>query len=168
MAARRPKGKFFEISESENPWDVHVAVEILRKLFDAGADINATDKSGRTPLHRAAEFSFYPDVISTLLDTGADAKIRDQQSLTAYDIAKDNSDVKGSEAYWRLNDGAILILSFPKTLSSDLNCTNCPGHSQTNWPGAEEPIIQDFQAASCCLSLSRTSSTARDGFPHED
>ena len=66
--------------------------------------MDARDNSGRTPLHQAAEFSLFPDVITALLDAGADAKAQDYKGRTAYDIAKDSQALKETKAFWRLND----------------------------------------------------------------
>ena len=73
-------------------------------LLDAGADIEARDRWGRTPLHWAALFSKNPAVITALLDAGADPKARNATGKTPWDHAKDNEALKGSDAYWRLND----------------------------------------------------------------
>ena len=77
---------------------------IIAVLLDAGADIEARDRWGRTPLHWAALFSKNPAVITALLDAGADPKARNANGQTPWDHAKDNEALKGSDAYWRLND----------------------------------------------------------------
>ena len=59
---------------------------------------------GDTPLHRAAESNQNPDVITALLDAGSDPKARNKPGKTPWDNAKDNEALKGSAAYWRLND----------------------------------------------------------------
>ena len=45
-----------------------------------------------------------PAVITALLDAGADPKARNATGKTPWDHAKDNEALKGSDAYWRLND----------------------------------------------------------------
>ena len=66
---------------------------------------NARNLFGSTPLHRAAEFNQNPAVIIALLDAGADpTKARNSANKTPWDNAKDNEALKGSDAYWRLND----------------------------------------------------------------
>ena len=57
-----------------------------------------------TPLHAAAEHNENPAVIEALLDAGADATARDDYGRIPYDYAEDNEALKGSAAYWRLND----------------------------------------------------------------
>ena len=50
---------------NENP-------EVAIALLDAGANVNATDDAGWTPLHRAAGNNENPEVAIALLDAGAD------------------------------------------------------------------------------------------------
>ena len=72
--------------------------------LQSGADPKARDKHGRTPLHRASGFNENPAVIAALLDAGADPKARDEFARTPWDYAKDREPLKGSDAYWRLNE----------------------------------------------------------------
>ena len=55
---------------------------IVRLLLRAGADPDAPDDYGRTPLHRGAENS-NPMVVTHLLDAGADLGARDNEGYTA-------------------------------------------------------------------------------------
>ena len=50
--------------------------------LDAGADLEARDGLGRTPLHRAAAFGERPAMIRALLDAGADLEARDDAGHT--------------------------------------------------------------------------------------
>ena len=69
-----------------------------------GADINARDEDGWTPLMLAALASENPEVITVLLEAGADAGLETIEGKTAFDYAEENEHIKGSPAYWELND----------------------------------------------------------------
>jgi len=62
------------------------AVEAINKLLDAGADINALNDNGQTPLHIAA-FWDNADAVRVLLDRGADKTIKNKSGRTAADLA---------------------------------------------------------------------------------
>ena len=106
-------------------------------LLDAGADIEARDERGTTPLFLALAYN-NPAVLTALLNAGMDPnarsrgglytpaygcccgqeprrhhrvagrwpdpKARDKVGKTPWDHAEDNEALKGSAAYWRLND----------------------------------------------------------------
>jgi len=69
-------------------YDPDWAPERVRVLLQAGADVNAPDVNGRTPLHWAAWVGFVqrPRVVSTIADilikAGADANVRDDTGRT--------------------------------------------------------------------------------------
>ena len=59
--------------------------------------------NGLTPLHRAVKGGNFWS-INALLDAGADATIKTKDGKTPFDLAAENPEVKGTAAYWRLND----------------------------------------------------------------
>jgi len=65
-----------------------------------GVDVNAgSSLDGTTALIDAAENNPNPDVITTLLKAGADGKARDNGGSTAFDYAKNNKKLQGTNAY---------------------------------------------------------------------
>lgn len=60
--------------------------ELARKVMDNGADINAQDRYGNTPLHNAASLKSEWGV-RVLLDNGADTSLRNAQGTNAQEIA---------------------------------------------------------------------------------
>ena len=66
-------------------------------MLDAGADPNARDEYGWTPLHRAAAWSNEdPAVVKALVDAGADIEVRDEDDKTPLHYALDSN--KGPDA----------------------------------------------------------------------
>ena len=74
------------------PWVLHQAAQftsnptIVRLLLHAGADPNAPNDSGLTPLHAGA-WNSNPMVVSHLLDAGADLNARENDGYTALHYA---------------------------------------------------------------------------------
>lgn len=69
--------------------------EVVQLLLDYGADVNARDSSGATPLIRAVKngkvqgWEINPDVIKLLLENGAEEQVKDVEGKTARDWARD-------------------------------------------------------------------------------
>ena len=75
----------------------HSSPEMIELLIEAGADVNETDLSERTPLMFAAsndKYVYDSKVIKTLLSHGADVKYRDFYGRTALHYACKNPDEK--------------------------------------------------------------------------
>ena len=77
--------------------------ENIQVLLEAGADVMATRVDGQTPLHSAAWFGNSKGIL-VLLVAGAEPKAKNQYGQTPWDLAQDNEELKGTEAYWALND----------------------------------------------------------------
>ncbi len=89
-------------------------LEVIMALIDVGADVNAQGRyrlpngqkqfGGWTPLHWAASDNENPEIIMIMLKAGADGKIENDIGQTPFDLAKDNAAIKGTDAYWALNE----------------------------------------------------------------
>ncbi len=90
-SARQAKD-FLELVKTGAPQEVQAIINI-------GADLNARDNDGSTPLMYAAEFNG-PDVITTLLKAGADVNAQDNNGVTALMVA----------AQFNQNPGAATVL----------------------------------------------------------
>lgn len=69
---------------------------VVELLVNAGADVNAADKEGRTPLMRAA-LSDQVETLSILIKAGADPAKTDRHGMQAYDHAVSRSKEKAKE-----------------------------------------------------------------------
>jgi len=77
--------------------------ESLRQAVRGGADLNARDQDGWTPLHVAASFSQTSEVVLVLLELGADHRARDLAGSSAWDMIQANEQLQNTPAYRRLN-----------------------------------------------------------------
>ena len=83
---------------------------VVEALVVGGADLLARDQDGNTPLHHAAAASSFDDdrhagdAIDVLLDAGADVTMRNAADQTPWDLARENEALRGSDAFWRLNE----------------------------------------------------------------
>ncbi len=76
-------------------WDAKRQVNTIRCLLDAGAAINAQDKNGATPLHRAVR-TRCAAAVSCLLQAGSDPIIRNKTGSTPFHLAVQNTGRGGS------------------------------------------------------------------------
>ncbi len=61
---------------------------VIKALAAAGADPNARNEHGMTPLHVAAQFNENPAGIQALLDAGADPSMKDDDGKYPWDYAR--------------------------------------------------------------------------------
>ncbi|XP_043964692.1 myotrophin isoform X1 [Gambusia affinis] len=59
-------------------------LDVIKYLLDKGADVNATDKHGLTPLMNAC-FEDHKECAKILLEKGADKHIKSSQGISAFD-----------------------------------------------------------------------------------
>ena len=78
-------------------WSAGRQVETIRCLLDAGARIDAKDKNGATPLHRAVR-TRCAAAAQCLLDSGADPRLRNNSGSTPFHLAVQNTGRGGSGA----------------------------------------------------------------------
>lgn len=96
-SARAQTATFFQVARNEPPEDVQAAIE-------KGADVNARDEHGMTPLMYAALSSLYPGVIFTLIRAGADMNARDVNTATLLMLAAEGN---GPEMITALVDAGL-------------------------------------------------------------
>ncbi|MFM7135004.1 MAG: ankyrin repeat domain-containing protein, partial [Planctomycetota bacterium] len=65
------------------------AAEVVVLLLKAGAEVNAKDNKGGTPLHRAAGRG-HAKVVAVLLKAGANPRATDGEGRTPHSVAKDD------------------------------------------------------------------------------
>jgi ankyrin repeat protein len=76
----------------------HRLYEGVALLLANGAEVNAVDDCGETPLHRAA-WNLDPEGCLQLLEAGADPTVRDRHDRTPLDVAV-NGSIQESREDW--------------------------------------------------------------------
>ncbi len=84
-------------------WQETGAADVERCL-SAGADINAWIQVDVVPLHVAAAFG-NAETVNALIDRGADPNPQIEDGKTPLYLIKNYSTLKGTNAYWQLNEG---------------------------------------------------------------
>ena len=80
----------------DNPcWNARRQVAMIRLLLQAGASLDAQDKNGATPLHRAVR-TRCAAAVECLLDAGADPTIKNKPGSTPFHLAVPNTGRGGS------------------------------------------------------------------------
>jgi len=78
-------------------WNATQQVKTIQCLLDAGADINAPDKNGATPLHRAVR-TRCAAAVKCLLERGSDPRLRNKPGSTPFHLAVQNTGRGGTGA----------------------------------------------------------------------
>jgi ankyrin repeat protein len=76
-------------------WDPERQVQTIERLIVAGADVNAQDKNGAAPLHRAVR-TRCAAAVRFLLQAGGDPTLRNKPGSTAFHLAVQNTGRGGS------------------------------------------------------------------------
>lgn len=98
--------KLFEAIFNSDDYD------FIQDIIDRGADVNADDAHGRTPLIKACELTENYAAINVLIDNGADVRFRDHTGDTALDKLKRNPRIsKDTETYKRVKAVTEELLS---------------------------------------------------------
>jgi len=80
---------------SSRAWSARKQVETIECLLEAGARINAQDKNGATPLHRAVR-TRGAEAVRCLLKAGSDHSLKNKPGSTAFHLAVQNTGRGGS------------------------------------------------------------------------
>lgn len=86
--------------------------ELVSITLEAGEDVRQTNAYLRTPLHKASYYSGAPEVITSLIQRGADVNARDKGNWTALHLATRNGHVEAVRVL--LDAGAELTVQDSK------------------------------------------------------
>jgi hypothetical protein len=124
-------------------WNEKNQVAMIRVLLKAGAEVDAQDKNGATPLHRAVR-TRCAAAVECLLDAGADATIKNKPGSTAFHLAVQNTGRGGSGAdIARSAQREIIRLFLVRGISPKLKDEN--GKSVLDW-AKSEPIREMLES----------------------
>jgi len=82
----------------------------MKELLDRKANVNASDNSGKTALHIAAQYGYLNAVI-TCLTYGADVNLKNVDNKTALKYASERT------MFWRDKDEEKIVALLQKTKS---------------------------------------------------
>ena len=77
-------------------WKFKPDARTVKVLIEVGADIEAINEYGRSPLHLAARYGT-AEGVTALIDAGADIEARDDDGASPADLARDNPHLDGTE-----------------------------------------------------------------------
>ena len=121
-------------------WNAERQVETIRCLLDAGAHINAQDKNGAAPLHRAVR-TRCAAAMKCLLTAGCDATLKNKSGTTPFHLAVQNTGRGGTGAEAAKAAQRQIIREF---LSFGLRPTLKDGKGQSVFDSAKSAWIRDM------------------------
>jgi hypothetical protein len=92
-------------------WNPARQVRTIRCLLDAGAAVNAQDKNGATPLHRAVR-TRCAEAVRCLLQASSDPKVKNKPGSTPFHLAVQNTGRGGSGAEAAIDAQRRIIKEF--------------------------------------------------------
>ena len=92
-------------------WNAQLQVGSVKALIESGAELDAQDSNGATPLHRAVR-ARCAGVVEFLLEKGANPEVRNKSGSTAFHLAVQNTGRGGTGLDSVKNLQRNIILSF--------------------------------------------------------
>jgi ankyrin repeat protein len=86
-----------ELNDAASATDMEGREEKIKRLLDAGADVNTIHGSGWTPLMMEARYGPLGGVMELLIAFGAELDLQDSEGETALDIANRNKRTETAE-----------------------------------------------------------------------
>jgi ankyrin repeat protein len=124
-------------------WDAKRQVKTIRRLLDAGANINAQDKKGAAPLHRAVR-TRCAAAVSCLLKGGSDPTLKNKSGSTPFHLAVQNTGRGGTGAEAAKAAQRQIIEEF---LSFGVSATLKDGGGKSVWDCANSGWLRDMLLA---------------------
>ena len=117
-------------------WDPEMQVRTIRRLLDAGANVNAQDINGATALHRAVR-TRCAAAVEFLLSAGANVVVRNKSGSTSFHLAVQNTG-RGGSGDTKAKDGQQQIIEAFISIGVDVDLRDGKGNSvldcaKSNW-----------------------------------
>ena len=117
-------------------------MKTIRCLLDAGADINAQDKNGATPLHRAVR-TRCATAVRCLLRAGGDPARKNKSGFTSFHLAVQNTGRGGTGAVAAVTAQRQII---EELLSFGVSPEPKSGSGKTVWDYAQSAWMRELLA----------------------
>jgi Ankyrin repeats (many copies)/Ankyrin repeats (3 copies) len=121
-------------------WNPVRQVQTLQKLIDAGALVDARDKNGATPLHRAVR-TRSADAVECLLAAGADGTLRNRSGSTPFHLAVQDTGREGGGSEPARAGQRRIIQTF---LAMGFETNVCDGRGKSVLACARSPLVRDW------------------------